>query len=271
MEVYTDGLCHTNEMGTMTTGSRAWFADGNPKNIAKRVPGPAQMNQAAEIHVVSVALNKIPPFVTAHIVTDLRYVMQGMTWDLYKWEDNGWLGVKNAPLTQDLTAQLQVRSVPTTFCWVKGHSRVEGNEKADALAQIGTEVHQPDQLLLPDACFLKNSVKMAALTQKLAYKGIRAAKTPDVRQVTARNVQRAMDEVKTHLAILIKESQIWKAVQHQDLNRRVQDFWWKLLHNMQQVGRFWMNIPGYKDRATCNFCGEMDSMEHILLDCQALG
>ena len=255
VEVYTDGSCRRDATGAPAAGSGAWFNDGDPRNVAIRVPGPTQSNQATEIYAVTAALHKIPPYTTAHIVTDSK----------------GWIGVKNAPLLQDLTARLRARNAPTTFRWVKGHSGIPGNEKADALACAGTEVARADPLPPPDIRFLRDGVKLTALTQRLAYRGIRAAKTPDVRRVTTSNLQRAVEDTKTVLAVTVTEAQIWKATRHQDISRRVWDFWWKLLHNAQHVGHFWMNIPGYEDHAICGFCGGTESMEHILMHCEAPG
>ncbi|KAI1782311.1 ribonuclease H-like domain-containing protein [Ganoderma leucocontextum] len=271
VEVFTDGSCQNDETGAPQAGSGAWFQDGDARNVATRVPGPVQSNQAAEIHAVAAAITKIPPFVTAHVVTDSKYVMQGMTTNLPRWEDVGWLGIKNAPLMQDLAARLRARSAPTTFRWVKGHTGVVGNEKADALARAGAEAEGADYLPPPDMNYVQKGVKLTALTQKLAYLGIRKVKQPDARPATTRNLQRAISDVKTHLATVITDRQIWKAVRHRDMNRRVRDFWWKLLHNAHRVGRFWTNIPGYEGRAVCRFCGETDTMEHILLDCRAPG
>ncbi len=49
----------------------------------------APTNQTAKIHAIAAALREIPPFVTASIVTDSKYVLQGMTTHLPRWEDAG--------------------------------------------------------------------------------------------------------------------------------------------------------------------------------------
>ena len=53
--------------------------------------------------------------------------------------------------------------------------------------------------------------------------------------------------------------------------RNMRDFVWKALHDALRVGRFWENTPGYEQRATCGVCGVVESLEHILLECTAVG
>jgi hypothetical protein len=52
---------------------------------------------------------------------------------------------------------------------------------------------------------------------------------------------------------------------------RKKEFLWKSMHNAHKCGKFWDNIPGYEQRATCPVCNEEESMEHILLECKASG
>lgn len=56
-----------------------------------------------------------------------------------------------------------------------------------------------------------------------------------------------------------------------DISRNIRDFLWKSTHNALKVGDFWSRIPGSEDRATCQICGETDTMEHILTKCAAPG
>ena len=51
------------------------------------------------------------------------------------------------------------------------------------------------------------------------------------------------------------------------VSRNIRIFWWKSLHDIYRLGRYWTNIPGYESRARCTYCGDIESMEHILLQC----
>ncbi len=71
------------------------------------------------------------------LYTDSKYVMKGITEWIGGWRKNGWKTaskkeVKNADLWRQLDKQ--VTSHRIKWHWVKGHSGVDGNEKADQLA-----------------------------------------------------------------------------------------------------------------------------------------
>lgn len=80
---------------------------------------------------------RVPNNTLIHIISDSKYVIEGMTKHASKWEDVGWTDVKNAEALCDLLARLRGRSARTTFEWVKGHTGNVGNEQADRLAKMG--------------------------------------------------------------------------------------------------------------------------------------
>jgi ribonuclease HI len=74
------------------------------------------------------------------IYTDSTYVMKGINEWLKGWKARGWRTaskqpVKNVDLWQRLEAALDRHDVK--WYWVKGHSGVAGNERADELARRG--------------------------------------------------------------------------------------------------------------------------------------
>lgn len=46
---------------------------------------------------------------------------------------------------------------------------------------------------------------------------------------------------------------------------------WLLLHGRYKVGKHWEQIPTHAEKAICAECGVTESMEHILLTCDANG
>ena len=71
------------------------------------------------------------------LVTDSKYLLEGMTKWIHGWKRNGWRNaakdpVKNAELWQALDAAARPHSI--SWQWVKGHSGDPMNERADALA-----------------------------------------------------------------------------------------------------------------------------------------
>lgn len=85
------------------------------------------------------SLNR-PSLVRLH--TDSTYVRNGITNWLPSWQRHGWRTsdrkpVKNAELWQRLAAAVERHRVE--WLWVKGHAGDEGNERADALANLGMD------------------------------------------------------------------------------------------------------------------------------------
>ena len=75
-----------------------------------------------------------------HIYTDSTYVMKGMTEWIDDWKKRGWKTagkkpVKNVDLWERLEEALKGHKVK--WYWVKGHSGVPENERADELARLG--------------------------------------------------------------------------------------------------------------------------------------
>ena len=89
MTVYTDGSAKNNGDQNAAAEYEVWFGDGHPLNISARVPGPNQSNQMGEILAVRAAAMAAPPHALLEIVTDSRYVLEGLTSHLRIWEDKG--------------------------------------------------------------------------------------------------------------------------------------------------------------------------------------
>ena len=269
--VYTDGSCTKNGTGAAVAGSGAWFGENDTRNTASKVPGPTQSNQAGEIFAVAIATAKTPPFAPLHILSDSKYVIKGLTRDLPKWEDRGWVGVTNKLLLQDVVARLRGRSAITTFQWVKGHTGCMGNENADKLAKEGVESNGSTTPLPPaQRDYLIPGLKLSAMTQKVAYRAILEDKTGrSARRRTEITTDHVLASMEASLGVRPLKGALWRAIRKQDVPRKMRDFFWKALHDALRVGRFWENIPTMTERAVCRTCGCVESVEHILIECCA--
>jgi ribonuclease HI len=73
-----------------------------------------------------------------------KYVLQGITEWLPGWKARGWKTaakqpVKNVDLWQKLDALVNTAGHTIEWVWVKGHAGDPGNERADALANLGVD------------------------------------------------------------------------------------------------------------------------------------
>ena len=270
VDVYTDGACYDNGKANARCGSGIWFGPDQERNRAIRVPGNAQSNQVGEIAAIIAAAEAIPPSWPLKIHTDSQYVIDGLTTHLSTWEDNGWIGIKNAELFKKAAYVLKKRSAPTYLQWVKGHSGVEGNEECDRLAKEGANKDNPDDLNLDIPVeFDLQGAKLATLTQAIAYKGILEQKAPHTRPTTSYNLERARIAIADYTGKQETDENIWRGLQKPTIRTKIRQFLYKAMHETQKIGSFWTHIQGYEDRQYCPTCGTTESMDHILIACRA--
>ena len=270
IEVYTDGSCEGNGDEDAKAGSGLWYGTDDPRNKSLKVPGD-KTNQTAELYAVEAALDGAPPFAPLHVVTDSKHVIRGMTENLGKWEDNGWIGIAHPQQIRRLVAKLRARSAPTTFRWVKGHSGNEGNEAADRLAKRGASRRRIGPIQPAKLEFLRRGAKLSTVTQKTLYRGIRcvAEVASGSRPRTDLVMGRVQDTIEEVLKFRPRQSTLWKNLKNRDVSRKARAFLWKGMHDGLRVGRYWEHIPGYETRAMCTICLETESLEHVLHDCEA--
>ena len=131
--IYTDGACSGNP------GPGGWGSVLLYKGHRRELSGGEAdtTNNRMEMMAVIKALEtlKRPCNITLH--TDSTYVMKGMTewlegWKQRNWRTAGKKPVKNVDLWQRLETAIDAHQVK--WVWVKGHSGVPENERADELA-----------------------------------------------------------------------------------------------------------------------------------------
>ena len=131
--IHTDGACRGNP------GPGGWGALLSFAGQEKTMNGFAAetTNNRMELTAVIKSLRALKRPCQVELVTDSKYVMQGIQQWLANWKRNGWKTaarkpVKNVDLWQQLDSEVQRHQVE--WRWVKGHSGNAGNELADELA-----------------------------------------------------------------------------------------------------------------------------------------
>jgi ribonuclease HI len=136
VEIFTDGACKGNP------GPGGWGALMIAGAHKKELYGGEQntTNNRMELKAVIEALSALKRPCDVIVHTDSQYVQKGISEWIHGWKARGWKTaakepVKNADLWQALdAAQVQHK---IEWRWVKGHAGHEGNERADALANLG--------------------------------------------------------------------------------------------------------------------------------------
>lgn len=135
VEIYTDGACSGNP-GPGGWGSVLLY-NGHRRELSGGER--ATTNNRMEMQAVIGALDALTRSSQVTIYTDSVYVMKGVTEWLEQWKRRNWRTaskqpVKNVDLWQLLEKALSSHEV--SWRWVKGHSGVPENERADELARL---------------------------------------------------------------------------------------------------------------------------------------
>ncbi|MBY9064991.1 ribonuclease HI [Sphingomonas yunnanensis] len=133
VEMFTDGACKGNP------GPGGWGVVIRSGAHEKELSGgdAVTTNNRMELTAAIEGLNALTRPCRVKLMTDSRYVMDGLTKWIHGWRKNGWKTadkkpVKNAELWQALLAAAEPHRVE--WEWVKGHAGHPGNERADRLA-----------------------------------------------------------------------------------------------------------------------------------------
>ena len=133
--IWTDGACQGNP------GPGGWAAivvapDGSERELSGGLPHTT--NNIMEMTAALEGLRSLDGATPACVVTDSRYVCDGMTSWMTGWLRRGWktasgAPVKNQELWQALAAECR-RHPAVRWKWVRGHVGNALNERADVLA-----------------------------------------------------------------------------------------------------------------------------------------
>ena len=136
VEIYTDGACSGNP------GPGGWGVLLSYGGHQKELSGgeAATTNNRMELMAAIQALESLTRKSKIRLHTDSVYVRNGIISWLPNWKRNGWRTaskqpVKNGDLWRRLDAAAAKHDVE--WLWVKGHAGDPGNERADALANLG--------------------------------------------------------------------------------------------------------------------------------------
>ncbi|GLB44704.1 putative RNA-DNA hybrid ribonuclease activity [Lyophyllum shimeji] len=279
--VATDGSCTRNGEENAVAGAGVFCEKAHPLNSCTKVPVELlQSNQTAELFALKVAVEDTPTDMELGIEMDSEYTKNQVTRHLKKNEDEGYIGVANADLIRTTVARLRQRKASTKMKWVKGHAGHTRNEGADKLAELATQLeplNDPNMNIEPT---LKvTGAKLTKVTQALAYKAIRARRLTKLRSKpprsrTVENLQKVKHTIKSGFDLSPTDASVWKAIRNKDFSRQSRYWLWMSMHDAYMIGSHWLRpkySQEYQARAFCEHDGQLETMEHILTDCETPG
>lgn len=143
VKVFTDGACSGNP------GPGGWGAIlqavKNKKIVSeKEIYGGEQIttNNRMELMAAIKALESLKIQSQVTIITDSKYLKDGMTKWINNWLSNNWRNstnkeIKNIDLWKKINTLSQSHEIQ--WKWVKGHNAHVENERADYLARLGMD------------------------------------------------------------------------------------------------------------------------------------
>ena len=146
-EIYVDGACRNNGHNNPQGGCGAYWGPFHPMNCSEKLQGDKQTNNRAELTAAIIGLSQAIKIglQNVQIVTDSRYVKEGITKWIIEWKRNNWKTADKSAkkrrdvLNKDLWVWLDaIRSkLQVEWKWVEGHKSDESNLSADELAKEG--------------------------------------------------------------------------------------------------------------------------------------
>ena len=135
IKVFTDGACSGNP-GLGGWGVVILINDNDP--IFLKGGEIQTTNNRMELTATIKALKYFKEHQLITLITDSKYVKDGIESWIANWKKNGWRTtskkpVKNKELWVELDSQIAKHNI--TWKWVKGHAGDRYNEKADFLAR----------------------------------------------------------------------------------------------------------------------------------------
>lgn len=169
MLIYTDGGCIGNP------GPGGWAAILVRGGHYRELGGgePSTTNNRMEMRAAIEGLREVRPGDRAHVLTDSRYLHDGISRWIHAWKRRGWRKadggeVLNRDLWEELDALCRRPQVPPTWEHVRGHAGHALNERCDAIAN-GFARGKPPALREGDGSWIPGLGAEAPLPDGLTY------------------------------------------------------------------------------------------------------
>ena len=255
-----------------------WFSDSGVFAYA-RVVGPMVSNNVAEVSAVIMALQAWQSS-HLHIYTDSTFVLSLIRGGLLAMERDGWPDLplfkfatpgSLRTLFQNLLGLLRRHNSLLKFSWVRGHSGVYGNERADKVAALGVKhshfVFSVSQSLLDpgwvDSAPVLNHQPLSHLTYLIVRDSIPPPLLgPKFAAFRLEWLTYFHDVFDTHIDLMRHFQSLWSV----NIPPGLRELLWKYAAGSLPLGHRW---HGTSDLGRTCRCGSVMSLSHVWAGCPA--
>ncbi|KAF8911724.1 hypothetical protein CPB85DRAFT_1511645 [Mucidula mucida] len=234
-------------------GVGVWFKTDDPRNTPL-IP-PRDMNDETTLTALGIQriLECTPESAVLTITVNSKTAIKNMTALLSKNEDAGW--PKTRPEHKKLMQETPWNERSTIPRY--NSSRPELSWTTDGLPDI-----EKSNAML-------TGMKLRGLTQRKAYIELKKRLAVKRRKATEANIDRIKYALRDLNGAAPSMKKIWRSTRGKNTSKKSQMFRWRCIHEAHATGEFFMRMENMSHRAICEVCGAMESMEHILLECNA--
>jgi ribonuclease HI len=247
-----------------------WYGQDDARNRTFKTPDNLASPEAGEWAAILEAAKTTPKHRKLELLINTPRLIKEMTTNLPRLEKSGWIQTPNSQLIKAVIAELRERCATTSIkTWGKHLNKQDEANIKSLIRQNENEIRTYNIPLSINPHFETSGIVMSQGSQRLFYKGIREVNSQHRKRRQTRIALAITHHATREISLgTPTEAQIWRSIRDKDLPKGIRGFLWKNLHGAYRLGEFWQNIPNFEQRGTCNLCGEVESMEHILIECE---
>ncbi|KAJ7861304.1 hypothetical protein B0H13DRAFT_2237295 [Mycena leptocephala] len=108
-------------------------------------------------------------------------------------------------------------------------------------------------------------------SQRSFTKIIKSMREKPTRKSTTINLDRIRRCIEEVFRCRPNASAIWTSIRSNNIHCLTRNFLWKCMHDIFHIGPYWEHVPNLEILGQCQTCGAPESLEHIMLECDASG
>jgi exonuclease III len=260
---------YTKSRETLTFATKVHMKSDNGSNTCQYKFDCEQVVSKSEATLCAIIelVKQSSPSLDLTIVMSAKEVYNKLGNKLKTCEDNDWINVRDKRIWKAALSRLRARSSQTKLC-ITMEVRTPNQIEQNIADLVRTREQPPDLEILPGYC--PSGARLDKMKQATIYRILQRENKQAIKTATWMNIARIQATIAKTQERVPSEEEVWLSFRHKDFSRKIRDFKWRSAHNAYCLGNYWSNIEGLEYRSICRICGETESMEHIITDCESI-